>query len=211
MDINKKIHIESIKSLNRFFQTYIPDEKSHKKHKISNPNVLEKHSHEKINSSKKHDIKRKKKINSNNNIYSVNHNNCNHNHNHHHYKSSELINKFNRKNQFYKNNNYKSQDRPIKINLVNRKFKIADDFNEKNSNQFLNEKDECLREVFLSDKIEEEEIIPFFIENENGSLYDISPIRKNDYEYILNSKQFKRKKEKEDSLKFLSKLIEDIK
>ena len=118
----------------------------------------------------------------------------------HHHKKSELPVDFIEENNFRN----KSKDKPIKKNFVNPKFKIADDFNEENSNKFLNEKDECLREVILSDEIKGEEDTPFFID-------DLSPIGKNEYEYNLNSKQFKKKKVKDDSIALLSKLIDDIK
>ena len=135
---------------------------------------------------------------------SKNTNPSNYNHKHHQHKSSELTNNFHIKNQLYKRDHYKSQDRPIKINLVSLKFRIADDFNEENSNKFLNEKDEFLKEVILSDEIKEEEDIPFFVD-------DLSPIGKNGCEYNLNSKRFKKKKVKDDSIALLSKLIDDIK
>ena len=205
METNKKINTDSINNLIRFYEADIPIEKLHKKHKISNPNVLKKHSHDKIDSPKKHkrrfspNIKKTKKMYSNNNI-----NPSNYNHKHHHHKISELANNFHSKNQFYRRDHYKSQDRPIKINLVSLKFKIADDFNEENSNKFLNEKDECLREVILSDEIKGETDNPFFID-------DLSPIGKNEYGYNLNCKQFKKKKVKDDSIALLSKLIDDIK
>ena len=206
MDPNKKINPDSINNLIRFYETYNPIEKSHKKHKISNPNVHKKHSNDKIDPLKKHkrrfspNIKKTKKMYSNSKIT----NPSNYNHKHHQHKSSELTNNFHIKNQLYKRDHYKSQDRPIKINLVSLKFRIADDFNEENSNKFLNEKVECLKEVILSDEIKEEAGIPFFVD-------DLSPIGKNGYKYNLNSKRFKKKKVKDDSIALLSKLIDDIK
>ena len=200
MDINEKIHIESIKSLTRFYESYLP----YKNHK--------KHSHEKNISPKKskkkfsHEIKNIEKLN----LIIDNISSLKHNYKHHH-KSSQLANHFYDENQIYDREHYKSQDKPIKINLVNQKFKIADDFNEKNSNKFLNEKDECLREVFLSDEIEEKESTSFVFENEKGSINDLSAIRENKNNYDLSNKQIKTKKEEEDSIRFISKLLDDLK
>ena len=197
MDINEKIHIESIKSLTRFYESYLP----YKNHK--------KHSHEKNISPKKskkkfsHEIKNIEKLN----LIIDNISSLKHNYKHHH-KSSQLANHFYDENQIYDREHYKSQDKPIKINLVNQKFKIADDFNEKNSNKFLNEKDECLREVILSDEIEEEEI-PFFAENEKGSIYELSSVRKDEEDDNLSIKRIKRKKNMDYSLNYLLELIDD--
>ena len=198
MDTNKKIHTKSIKNSH----SYIPIEKSYKKHK-NYSNSLKDRSHEKSDSIKKHKRRFSPNIKKTKKMYFDNNNPSNHNHKHRHHKSSELTINFHSKNRFYERDRYKSQDKPIKINLVSLKFKIADDFNEKNSNQFLNEKDECLREVILSDEIKEEESIPFFID-------DLSPIDKNGYDFKLNSKLFKKKKDKDNSTTLLSKLIDDI-
>ena len=134
-------------------------------------------------------------------------NSTKHNHPHHH-KSSLSTNKYHRK---YNKNHNKSQEKQIKKNLVSQKFKIANDFNEKNSNKFLNEKDECLREVILSDEIEEKESTSFVFENEKGSINDLSAIRENKNNYDLSNKQIKTKKEEEDSIRFISKLLDDLK
>ena len=55
------------------------------------------------------------------------------------------------------NFNYRIQQKQIKINLVSLKFKIANDYDEAHSNIFLKEKDECLKKMKLTDKIEENE------------------------------------------------------
>ena len=52
---------------------------------------------------------------------------------------------------------YKIPRKKIKINMVSQKFKIANDYDEINSNIFLKEKDECLKSFKLTDKIEEDE------------------------------------------------------
>ena len=210
MDKNEKINSESLKSVKRISETYRPIEKSHKIHKNRNPNDHQKHSYKKIDSPKNHkrrfspDIKKSKKNKSNRNEISP----SKHNHHHRHHKSIDLSNNFYDKNQFYKRGRYKSQDKPIKINIVSLKFRIADDFNEENSNQFLLEKDECLREVILSDEIEEKDI-PFFIKNEKGSICELSIIKKNEEDNNLNIKQTKRKKY--ISLNHLLELFDDLK
>ena len=73
---------------------------------------------------------------------------------------------------------------------------------------FLNEKDECLREEILSDKIEENQPTPFNKEEEN--IFDLSSIKENE-STSLNEKKTKGKKVVDDSIKFLSQLIHDIK
>ena len=171
-DKNRNQHIESIK----FSESNIKI-KSRKNHKNLYSNEYKLHSHENIDQYKKYkrsapDILKtqKKKLNDNNSPK--------HNHRRHH-KSSQLASNFHGKSLFCKNVS-KSQDRPIKINLVSQKFKIANDFNEKNSNEFLNEKDECLREVILSDEIvEDEEYIHFYDEHGKKNIYNLLPIKKN--------------------------------
>ena len=130
---------------------------------------------------------------------------------HHLNAKTELTNNFYKKNQFYVKTFLKSQDKSIKINLVSQKFKIANDFNEKNSNQFLNEKDECLREVILSDKIEEEKPIHFYAENENKNINNLSAIKKNGFSSYVNSNQIKKTIVEYDSERSLTRLIEEIK
>ena len=110
-----------------------------------------------------------------------------------------------------KYNHNKSQDKTIKKNFVNQKFKIANDFNEENSNKFLNEIDESLKEEILSDKIEKEESIPFNDEDEKENLCEISSIKKDEYNGSLNNNHFKRKKYIDSSIEFLSELIDDLK
>ena len=196
-DKNINQHIESIK----FPESNIKI-KSHKNHKNLYFNEYKLHSHEKIDQHKKYkrsapDILKtqKKKLNDNNSPK--------HNHRRHH-KSSQLASNFHGKSLFCKNVS-KSQDKPIKINLVSQKFKIADDFNEKNSNQFLNEKDECLREEILSDKIEEEEDnIHFYAENEKRNINHLLYTKTRKINCNLNSKQIKRKMIK-------AKLIKELK
>ena len=114
--------------------------------------------------------------------------------NSHNKNNIQLINKFHVKNKFNLNDHYKSQNKKIKISLTSQKFKIADDFNGKNSQKFLIEKDECLRDVILSNKIEEEESIHFYAENKNEIIYELSPIKLIKYNNNLNRKQVKRKK-----------------
>ena len=208
MDKNETIHIESLKTLKKYTESYIPN-KSYKKHKDSSSNVNKIHFHEKENSPKKHkkkqtspNIKKTKKMHLNDNIISS----SKHNHKHHHKKSDLQV-------DFFKENHFrnKSQDKPIKKNFVNQKFKIADDFNEENSNKFLNEKDEYLKEVILSDKIEKKKNLHFYEEDEKEELNDLSPIKKNEDSVSFNNNNFKRKKYIDDSIEFLSELIDDMK
>ena len=63
----------------------------------------------------------------------------------------------------------KQSEKPIKMNDVSRKFKIADDFNEINSKKLLYEKDKCLKRMHLTDKIEKEE-------KNNADIFTLSPI-----------------------------------
>ena len=200
MDTNKKIHAELLKSLRRFSENYIPI-KPHKSNKNSYSNNHKEHSHGKSDSNIfSSDLIKVKNISSNDiNIK------------HHYNKNSPIANNFQRENQIYKNDLDKSQDKQIKINLVSQKFKIANDFNEKNSNKFLNEKDECLREIFLTDKIEEDESFHFFIKNEKGNIYELSPIRKNKNNDNLYSKLFKRKIMEVDNKGFFLESNEDLK
>ena len=50
----------------------------------------------------------------------------------------------------------KQTEKPVKMNNVSQKFKIADDYNEINSKKFLYEKDKCLKKINLIDEIEDE-------------------------------------------------------
>ena len=120
-------------------------------------------------------------------------------------KKAKKINDYNKFKDYYK-----SQDKPIKKNFVNQKFKIADDFNEENSKKFLNEKDEYLREIILSDKIEKEETISSYSEDERERLFELSPIRRKEFNDCQFSKTIKGKKVKDDSIKFLSELIKNL-
>ena len=215
-DIDKKLQIELLVRLKEFSDAYTSN-KSHQKHKkinynnspitypkttifdklsfdeitnINSKNKLYsiisqlktdyKYSHEKIDLTKRH----KKRFSPN-------------------LKKTKKINNYNKLKDYYK-----SQDKQIKKNLVNKKFKIADDFNEKNSKQFLNEKDEYLREIILSDKIEEEENISSYSEERKESIFELSPIKESND--CLISKRIKGKKVKDDSIKFLSELIKDL-
>ena len=206
MDTNEKLRIELIKRLRKFSEDYIPNY-LHKNSKNSNSKDHKKYSGQKNDLSKRHKSKfscGQKKIILNNNINSSKYNHLiNH-------KSDQYVNNFYRKNKLDKITRFKSQDKQIKINLVSQKFKIADDFNEKNSNQFLYEKDECLREIFLTDEIEEEESTPFGAENKNENILELSSIKQNETFGSLKNKQSKRKKYKDDSIEFLSELIENI-
>ena len=141
----------------------------------------------------------------------------NHHQHHHNHKSSKETDNIKEESQLYDRYHYKSQDKPIKMNLVSRKFKIADDFDEKNSNQFLKEKDECLREVILSDEIEEEKNNNYLTINDKKSMIesinDLSPINQV-VDYSLNSKKINKKNKKNqkgDSTNFLFELINDLK
>ena len=224
MDMEEKIHIELLKSIKIFKETYV-SYKSNKNHKkinynhspiiypknaifqkfplddeekfsvLSNNNPKyklyniicqlkkdhKKRSREKIDSIKKHkhrlshDLKKMEKTNLNKNIIITP------KHHPNNVEKIQLINNFRGKNQIYKNDSYKPQDNTIKLNLVNQKFKIADDFNEKNSNQFLKEKDECLKKLFLTDEIEEEDFIPSYSIIKKERKHKLSCIRKNKY------------------------------
>ena len=152
------------------------------------------------------DIRKIKKKSSNYNNFTS----PKHVHQHHHYhKNSKLENDLYEENRLYNRDHFLSQDKPIKMNFVSQKFKIADDFNEKNSNQFLKEKDECLREVILSDKIEEEKHNRFF--SEKKTILKLSTIKNYKFNNNLNKKQIKGKIILDDSEGSLSKLIEEIK
>ena len=196
MDIDKRIHDEQLKRLKIFFEAYVSDESN------ENLNAPKKQAKRRIH--KKNikllspDIKKTKKINYLNKVNSKI------------FKSSVSTNNFNENNNFYKDSRYKSQDKIIKMNLVSRKFKIADDFNEKNSNKFLKEKDECLKKMTLSDKIEEESIY-FYDKNAKNKLIRISTIKKNNINSNLNSKKIKKETIEDDSIAFLGELIDKIK
>ena len=197
MDTNERIHIEQLKRLKIFSKAYISKKSN------ENLNYSKKNSQVKINKRHKRrfspDIKKMKKMKITN---SPKKNNLQ-------FKSTVSADTFNEKNQIYKNSRCKSQDKPIKINLVSQKFRIANDFNEKNSNQFLKEKDECLREVILSDKIEEEKPNRFF--SEKKTILKLSTIKNYKFNNNLNKKQIKGKIILDDSEGSLSKLIEEIK
>ena len=267
MDVDHKIHIELLRRLKIFSETYVSDNSplNNKKSNYSNSPIIheknnllnrfslnndeklttfsnfnykyrllniinqlksenQKHSHEKTNSPKS-DKKRfslssqkKKKTNLNeNNKIQIHKDNYKDSYQNHH-KNGELINNIYGIKQFYNNgNNYccKIKQKKIKKNFVNQKFKIADDFNEENSNKFLNEKDECLKEVILSDKIKKEKPIPIIKEDEKEDIYDLSyqlsSIRKNESNNCLISKKNKRKKGEDDTTKFLSELVKNLK
>ena len=213
METNEQIQIETLNSLT---EAYSPNKKSHENQKSIHSNVSKKHSHKKIDSPKKRktkfspDIKKMKNINSNN---KNNSSPKRKNHHNRHRTSIFTSNIHEEKNEIYDREKTKSQDKKIKINLVSLKFKIADDFNEKNSNQFLKEKDECLKALFLSDKIEEEKIIPFYVQSEKGSINDLSPINQNEEYDSLNRKRVKKNKYnkyKDDSSNSLFKLVSEI-
>ena len=165
-----------------FTESYVQS-KSYKKHKNSTPNENKKHFHEKKNSPKRPkrrfspDIKKMKKIHLNDNITNL----TKHNRKHHQLKKREISIDFFEEIHFRN----KSQDKPITKNFVNQKFRIADDFNEENSNQFLTEKDECLKEVILSDKIENEKIFPFNEEDEKEDINHLSSIKKTKMMIVL--------------------------
>ena len=78
----------------------------------------------------------------------------------------------NNKNIFNENLDYQDNQKEVKTNMVSEKFKIANDFDEEHSNIFLKEKDEGLKQVILSDVIEESEY-------ELSSIYAIQQKRKN--------------------------------
>ena len=222
MDTNKKFHFQSLKGVEYFSEIFSPIKKKTENHHSINSDVHKKHSDEKNNSPKRHhkrrlspDIKKMKKMSSKYNNY--NSPKRNHHQHHHNHKSSKETDNIKEQNQLYDRYHYKSQDKPIKMNLVSRKFKIADDFDEKNSNQFLKEKDECLREVILSDEIEEEKINNYLTINDKksmiGSINDLSPINQV-VDYSLNSKKINKKNKKNqkgDSTNFLFELINDLK
>ena len=208
MDTKKKILSELVKKLKIFSETYVSD-KPPENYKKSKSNEPKKNSQRKTDSHKKHkrrfttNFKKMKKIKLNDI------NQPKHNHRLSHNINIKLTNDLTK--QFYHKNSYKSQDKKIKINLVSLKFKIADDFNEKNSNQFLNEKDEYLREVILTDEIKEEVPIYFYAKNENENLYKLSSIKKDKVNENLNSIQINKKIIEDDSGSSLTKLIKEIK
>ena len=211
MDTNKIILNELVKKLKMFSETYVPNE-PFEYNKKTNSSEHKKHSQRKIDSQKRHKKRltaklKKMKLNDNNNNHSKN----DYRHRHRHNTNILLTNNFHETNEFYKCGRYKSQDKIIKKNLVNQKFKIADDFNEKNSNEFLNEKDECLREEILTDEIKDEESVDFNDGNEKESRYKLLSIKKNKINENLNSRQVNNKIAEDDSESFLTKLIEEIK
>ena len=193
MDTNEKIHIELLKRLKIFSENYFSD---------INENFNDSKKHYQYKITKRHkrrlspDIKKMKNM-----INSPKKN--------HRYNSTISTNNFNGKNKINKNGSCKQKDEPIKSNLVSRKFKIANDFNEENSNQFLNEKDECLKKIILSEEIEEEKVIHFYSNKEK--IFNLSTIKKNKNTNNLYNKHIKRKIIKYDSDASLSKLIGEIK
>ena len=194
MDTNNNMLVEIIKKkLKIYSENYdsnIPPE-YYKKSKFHN---FKKHSDEKTNSRKRHkrtftNSKKTKKM-------KLNDDNTHPPKNKHQNPLNTNIvlkNNFHEKNKFHEINFNKSQDEPIKINLVSQKFKIANDFNEKNSNQFLNDKDECLREVILSDEIKENDSIHFYDENEKRNIFNLSLIKNDEVDDSLNIKKNKQK------------------
>ena len=206
MDIDEKIHLELLKRLKKFSESIISDMSPGN---LNNSNSIshKRHSLEKTDPNKRYKkrftsfYKQMKKLNLCNSIYSPKNN--------HH---TNITFNFFGETQLYEKVLNKSQDKPIKMNLVSQKFRIADDFNEKNSNQFLYEKDECLREVFLSDEIEEEKCTHISIDKKRKKNRNKSFIsKKNKISDNLNKKNKKRKSLKDDSDKYLSGLIEKMK
>ena len=193
MDRNEKALIELSKTFKLFSEinTLI---KTYKNQKKLTSDDCSKRMNKKDDSYKRqkrkfsdYSIKMKKLDLNNNSINLTKHDH----HNRSHKKNKSKVN-FRGKSLFFKNDN-KSQDKQIKINLVNQKFKIANDFNEENSNQFLNEKDECLKEVFLTDEIEEKESIDFYDQNKKENKFNLSIIKKNKINDNLNRNNAKRK------------------
>ena len=173
MDTNDRIHTELLKRLKIFSETYVPD-KSDKKHKNKNynhsPIICPKSTlFQKLPLNDEQKLSTFSNLKSKYKLYNIicQLKNDHKKHytktpkNNYHYKNNQLLNNFYGKNKIYKDVHHKPQNKPVKINLVNQKFKIADDFNEKNSNQFLNEKDECLKKITLTDEIEENEFTHF--------------------------------------------------
>ena len=74
---------------------------------------------------------------------------------HHHKKNNDALHKLIKSDYKEILKNY--VEKPIKINYVSQKFKIANDFNEINSKIFLYEKDKYLKKENLTDEIEEDE------------------------------------------------------
>ena len=213
--MNKNLLSELLQKKLKIFSENYDSNKPPENNKNLNINDHKKHFHEKNDTHNKHkrrcttNIKKIEKVKLNDN---------NINPTKHHYRHSLntnnlLTNNFHRKSQFYIKTRYKSQDKPIKVNLVSQKFKIANDFNEKNSNQFLNEKDECLREVILTDEIEEEDYIHFNDENEIKNILHLSTNKENEVNGNLNNKQIKKiiVVLDDDSESSLTRLIEEIK
>ena len=116
----------------------------------------------------------------------------------HHYKKKNIINE---------NFNCQIKQKKIKINLVSLKFKIANDYDEAHSNIFLNEKDECLKEIKLTDKIKKNE------END----FELSPISPTTQEKKLGKhklsmefKPFYCLNNSSDSGEYLSQLLKEV-
>ena len=194
MDMNKNLLIKLLlKKLKTFSENY-ESNKPPENTKYLNFNGYKKYSPGKIVLYKGHKIKftsnlkkvKKLKLNCSNI------NSQKYNHLHHHNLNNILSNNFHGKSIFHKKNLNKSQDKQFKINLISQKFKIADDFNEKNSNQFLYEKDEYLREVILTDEFEEDDSIHFYLENEKENIDNLLIIKKNRIFDNNNSKRTKK-------------------
>ena len=192
MDTDERIHIELLKRLKIFSEAYVTSRSN------ENTNESKKHSHEKTD--KRHNRKFSPDIKKMKNMKITNIPKRRH------FKSIVSTN-FNGKNKSDENIRCVPQNKPIKINLVSQKFKIADDFNERNSIQFLIEKDECLKKIILTDEIED----GFFDENEKDSLFNLSIIKKNGVNNDLSNKVINKKIIIDDSIASLSKLIDEIK
>ena len=103
-------------------------------------------------------------------------------------------------------------EKPIRMNYVSRKFKLADDYNEINSKKFLYEKDKCLKKMNLTDEIEDEEK-----KNDKVEL-SLSPINKDvDNNLFLKDIKMKNTKQKfniknlNESEKFLTNFLYSVK
>ena len=219
IDIEKKLQIELLVRLKEFSDSYIPNKKPQKNKNINYNNspiihpkttIFDKLSFDDIQK-----LSMYTNINSKNKLYSII---SQLKMDYKKYSHEKIDTSKRHKKRFSPNlkktkkiNNYdKLNDKSIKKNFVNKKFKIADDFNEINSKQFLNEKDECLREIILSDKIEGEETIPSYSEDEKENIFELSSIKQKESNDCLISKRIKGKKVKDDSIKFLSELIKNL-
>lgn len=106
-----------------------------------------------------------------------------------------------RENISNENSNYQKQQKKVKVNMVSLKFKIANDYDEAHSNIFLKEKDECLKQIKLSDKIEDYE-------------FELSPIspthQQKKTKMSKNFKSFGCVNNSSDSGEFLSHLLMEV-